>query len=108
MEEGRDHFESEEANSEPNMSVESDIPGGEPYQNINIGEEDLEEESFILSSIHFKYNEEEFKKENVIKLLMDNNILKNNIMCDICDHPMNLVNIKNRIDGKIWRCKKKD
>ena len=29
MEEERDHFESEEANSEPNMSVESDISGGD-------------------------------------------------------------------------------
>ena len=67
MEEGRDHFTGEDAGSEPNMSVESDIPGEEPYQNININEEDLEEEEIlILSSIHFKYNEEEYKKDNVI------------------------------------------
>ena len=108
MEEGRDHFESENYGTEQNMSVESEHPVEEHNQIINSGEEDLEEESLILSSNHFKYNEEEFKKENVIKILMDNTIFKNKSICDICDHSMNLVNIKNRIDAKIWRCLKRD
>ena len=107
MGEGRDHFESEDSQNDENMSIENENPFEENNQESNSSEEEIEEEGIFLNNIHFKYNEEEFKKENILKFLFDNNILKNNLICEVCEHPMNLVNIKKRIDGKIWRCKKK-
>ena len=67
----------------------------------------FKEGELLLNNIHFKYNEEEFKMENILQFLIQNDIIKNNPICEICDHPMKLVKIKKRIDGKIWRCKKK-
>ena len=107
MEEGRDHFESVNSENEEEMSIENEHPLEENIHENNSSDEEIEEEEIILNNINLKYNEEEFKTENILKFLFDNNILKNNLICEICDHPMNLVNIKNRIDGKIWRCKKK-
>ena len=108
MEEGRAHFESVDTQNDENMSIENENPLEENNQENNSSEEEIEEEVIFLNNIHFKYNEEEFKKENILKFLFELNILKNNLICEVCEHPMNLVNIKNRIDGKIWRCKKKD
>ena len=107
MEEGRDHFESDDSQNDENMSIENENPLEENNQESNSSEEEIEEEGIFLNNIHFKYNEEEFKKENILKFLFDNNILKNNLICEVYEHPMNLVNLKKRIDGKIWRCKKK-
>ena len=107
MEEGRDHFESVNSENDEEMSIENEHPLEEHIHENNSSDEEIEEEEIILNNINLKYNEEEFKTENILKFLFDNNILKNNLICEICDHPMNLVNIKNRIDGKIWRCKKK-
>ena len=42
----------------------------------NDSEEDIEEEELFLSNIHFKYNEEEFTKENILQFLIQNNIIK--------------------------------
>ena len=107
MEEGKDHFESVNSENDEEMSIENEHPLEEHIHENNSSDEEIEEEEIILNNINLKYNEEEFKTENILKFLFDNNILKNNLICEICDHPMNLVNIKNRIDGKIWRCKKK-
>ena len=107
MEEGRDHFESENSEKEENMDVEIEEPIDAQNQENDDSEEDIEEGELVLNNIHFKYNEEEFKMENILQFLIQNNIIKNNPICEICDHPMKLVKIKKRIDGKIWRCKKK-
>lgn len=46
------------------------------------------------------YNEDEFKKENILNFLLSNGISKNNPICEIYDKQKKLVKIKNRI-GKI-------
>ena len=93
--------------NEENMSVENEYPVNEQNEENSEIEDDNKEEEISLNNIHFKYNEEKCQKENILKFLTDNNILANNPICKVCDLPMKLVNIKTRIDGKIWRCKKK-
>ena len=86
MEEGRDHFESVNSENEEEMSIENEHPLEENIHENNSSDEEIEEEEIILNNINLKYNEEEFKTENILKFLFDNNILKNNLICEICDH----------------------
>ena len=99
MEEYRNHFESGNSDNDENMNEENELQNED--ENIEMqNEEDSESEVFI-------YDEEDFQKDNIIKFLLDNKILKNNPICYKCHRPMKLVNDKLRVDGKIWRCSKK-
>ena len=98
MENGIDHFENESSENNENMDIENEEHAEDnSHENNNIAE-DSDEDIIFLVKIQFKYNGEELEKENVYKFLFNNNILKNEFICEICNHPMHLVNIKNRID----------
>ena len=66
MKEGRDHFENENSENDENMDVEIEQPVDDQNKENNDSEEDIEKEELFLSSIHFKYNEEEFTKEIIL------------------------------------------
>ena len=66
MKEGRDHFESETSENVENMDIEIEQPVDDQNKENNDSEEDIEEKELFLSNIHFKYNEEEFTKENIL------------------------------------------
>ena len=42
-----------------------------------------------------------------MKFLFDNQILKNNPICEGCEHPKKLLKAKNRVNSKILRYLKK-
>ena len=105
MEEGREYFESSNSDSDQNM-IEENQSGSEEEMKENQLLED-EGEKYNQSNIQFKYNELEFQKRKILDFLFENDLIKNNPKCEVCDNQMKLVKMKSRIDGKIWRCKKK-
>ena len=66
-----------------------------------------EGEKYNQSNIQFKYNELEFQKRKILDFLFEHYLIKNNPKCEVSDNQMKLVKMKSRIDGEIWRCKKK-
>ena len=99
MEEIRNYFESESSDNDENNNDENEILNDEDNNNMQI-EEESESEAFI-------YDEDDFQKDNIIKFLFDNKLLKNSPICYKCHQTMKLVNDKQRVDRKIWRCSKK-
>ena len=63
-----------DSQNDENMSIENENPLEENNQENNSSEEEIEEEVIFLNNIHFKYNAEEFKKEDILKFLFNNNI----------------------------------
>ena len=94
MEEIRNYFESESSDND-----EKEILNDEDNNNMQI-EEESESEGFI-------YDEDDFQKDNIIKFLFDNKLLENSPICYKCHQTMKLVNDKQRVNEKIWRCSKK-
>ena len=60
-----------------------------------------------INELTFKYNSNEFEKENIIKILLDSNLIYNKPKCDKCQSFLNLTKNKKNLDGYMWRCKKK-
>ena len=58
------------------MDIEIEEPVDDQNKENNDSEEDIEEKELFLSNIHFKYNEEEFTKENILQFLIQNKIIK--------------------------------
>ena len=93
-----------ESDNEDNMNIENENNEDDiEVENVSNNEESIESEI----NEHFKYNEEEFEKEKIYKILLDNNILLHNPICEKCNNSMKLTKNKNRIDGKICRCTNK-
>jgi len=103
MEKFRNYFESSSSEEDQNMNEGNQINKDEQDNDIIMNEENEEEENLS----YFKYDKKDFDKENIFQFLLENNILKNKPLCEKCQEPMNLVSNKQRVDGKIWRCKKK-
>ena len=55
-------------------------------------------------NIVFIYDEDDFRKDNIINFLFDNKLLKNNPICYKCHKK---VKENKRMDGRIWKCSKK-
>ena len=101
MEDIRNYFESD---NEENMNIENEENNeDEEMENVSNNEESIESEI----NEPFQYNEVEFEKEKIFKILIDNNILLQNPKCEKCNKIMRLSKTKNRIDGRIWRCSNK-
>ena len=83
MEEIRDHFETEDSESDVQMASENndeENQGGNNQENNenNNNEIEIEEEENSDNNSQFLYNENEFQKENILNFLLMNDILKNN------------------------------
>ena len=52
------------------MSIENEHPLEEHIQENNSSEEETEEEDTFLKNIHFKYNEEGFKKRKYFEIFI--------------------------------------
>ena len=98
MEEIRNYFESESSDNDENNNDENEIQNDDDNNSMQV-EEESESEAFI-------YDEDDFQKDNIIKFLFDNKLLKNSHICYKCHQTMKLVTDKKRVDGKIWRCSK--
>ena len=65
-----------------------------------------EEEEENINQINL-YNKNDFKLENVLKFLFNNDILSKEQFCPICGKQMKLENNKTYMDEKVWRCRSK-
>ena len=99
MEEERNFFESDDNDEDVNK-----IEKNQSLNNEDINEGESIEESI---NVNFLYNENEFKKDNVINFFRDTDLMKKNPICIRCGNEMKLVKDKQRIDCIIWRCIKK-
>ena len=93
------NFESEDIENEENSII------NELNQEDN-EEKDKDNEIQIKCNNIIKYKNEDYQTNNIIKILFALEILKNNIICNICNNRMKLFNNKEFKDGLCWRCTK--
>ena len=99
MEDFRKYFESGSSDNDENMRDENEL---ENEEGSIIMQNEEESENIV-----FIYDEDDFRKDNIINFLFDNKLLKNNPICYKCNQQMKLVKDNKRVDGRIWRCSKK-
>jgi len=130
MEDNIEGFESDIQEKEEQNSEEGNIDSEDEINENNIDEEDMNENNNDEEEMNenisdadeseneglnhgrfnehiFKYNTNEFEKENIIKILLDSNLIYKKPKCDKCQSFMNLTKNKKKLDGYMWRCKKK-
>ena len=81
------------------MDIEEEIAQGFDFEN----EENNEDISDPLN-----IDKSKFSQDKIISTLQSYNLIKSQVLCPICNKGMSMVNTKDTVDNKYWRCRGKE